>query len=386
GVGDAAAGGIAGHGPLMGGLGDPLRELRVEILERGEAARGEERVAEVLNQPFGGALFIAPSHGAGLWGEVVVPRELEQAGVEANVFAIALEDDAFQVVVEEGPRDAAEGGEGLDMAPEKALESLVEGEASVDGAGPGEHEDEAGEDAPGVADLDRAEVAPVDLALLADQRLQAEVGLRPRRGADEADVAPDLHGGAGVAAVAQHGPQARGAQARVLRQGRGDEGLVGIQGAGPNLGAGVAGVLAVERARDGLVMDAEGVGDGADRPVFGVEEAADLGALEQGDHRRPSAPRRRPGAEMGQGDVAEKAAARATAGRARGTSRVWGLGIDDGPLAARRWAQRGGRQGDDAGFPRGPGSLMRHSFVPRPIPGLAGRVMDSTPPALLIAP
>ena len=34
GVRDAPAGGIAGHGPLMRGVGDPLGELRVEILDR----------------------------------------------------------------------------------------------------------------------------------------------------------------------------------------------------------------------------------------------------------------------------------------------------------------------------------------------------------------
>ena len=34
GVGDAAAGGIAGHGPLVRGLGDPLGELGVEVVDR----------------------------------------------------------------------------------------------------------------------------------------------------------------------------------------------------------------------------------------------------------------------------------------------------------------------------------------------------------------
>jgi len=40
--------------------------------------------------------------------------------------------------------------------------------------------------------------------------------------------------------------------------------------------------IAIERAADGLMVDADGVGDGADRPVLGVKEAADLSALEQG--------------------------------------------------------------------------------------------------------
>ena len=51
GVADVAAGGIAGHGALMRGVGDPLGELGIEVVDGGEAARGEERVAKVLDHP-----------------------------------------------------------------------------------------------------------------------------------------------------------------------------------------------------------------------------------------------------------------------------------------------------------------------------------------------
>jgi hypothetical protein len=64
-----------------------------------------------------------------LGGEVVVAGELEQARVEADVLPEALEDHAFQVVIEQGPGDPTQGGEGLDVAAEKALEGLVQGEA-----------------------------------------------------------------------------------------------------------------------------------------------------------------------------------------------------------------------------------------------------------------
>jgi hypothetical protein len=49
GVGDPTAGGIAGDRPLVRGVGDPLGELGVEVLDRREAARGEERVAQILS-------------------------------------------------------------------------------------------------------------------------------------------------------------------------------------------------------------------------------------------------------------------------------------------------------------------------------------------------
>jgi hypothetical protein len=100
-------------------------------------------VAQVLDLPLDAAFFIAAGDGAGLWGEVVVAGELEQAGVEADVIADALEDDALQIVVEDGAGHALERGEGLDMAAQETLERLVEGEAGVAGARPGEDEREA---------------------------------------------------------------------------------------------------------------------------------------------------------------------------------------------------------------------------------------------------
>src|SRR5439155_26167774 len=141
-------------------------ELRVEIGERGDTAGGEEGVAEVLNRPLDLPFLVAAVGRARLGGEVVVPRELEEPGVEADVIALPLEDDAFQIVVQEGARHAADGREGLDVAAEKALERLIEGEAGVERPRPRQHEHEADERAAGVPDLHGAEVAPVDLALL----------------------------------------------------------------------------------------------------------------------------------------------------------------------------------------------------------------------------
>ena len=109
--------------------------------------------------------------------------------MEADVIADALEDDALQIVVEDGAGHALERGEGLDVPAQEALERLVEGEARVAGARPRQHEHEAREEPGGGADADRAEVAPVDLGLLAGERLEAQVGLGAGGGPDGADVA-----------------------------------------------------------------------------------------------------------------------------------------------------------------------------------------------------
>ena len=179
GVGDALLA-AAGHGPGVGDLGDPVGQLRVEVGHGGEGARGEERVAEEADHALDAALFIPAGHRAGLGGEVVVAGELEQARMEADVIADALEDDALQVVVEDDAGHAPERGEGLDVAAQETLERLVEGEARVTGARPGEHEHEAGEEAGRRADADLPEVAPVDLGLLAGEGVEAQDRPRPR--------------------------------------------------------------------------------------------------------------------------------------------------------------------------------------------------------------
>jgi hypothetical protein len=55
----------------------------------------------------------------------------------------------------------------------------------------------------------------------------------------------------------------------VLERGE-DERLVGIEGARPDLDAGSDDTVAVDGAADGLVMEAQLLGDGVERPVLGV--------------------------------------------------------------------------------------------------------------------
>jgi len=54
-----------------------------------------------------------------------VAGQLEHARMEADVIPGPVEDDAFEIVVENRPGRAAEGGEGLDVAAEEALQRLA---------------------------------------------------------------------------------------------------------------------------------------------------------------------------------------------------------------------------------------------------------------------
>ena len=184
--------------------------------------------------------------------------------------------------------------------------------------------------------------------------------------------------------------QAGGPQPGVLLERARDDSLVGIQPARADLRPGMAAASAIDGAPDGVVMDAEGVGDGADRPVLGVEEAPDLGPLQQRDHRAPSAPRRRAGPEQGQPGVTDPAAGAATAGTAQrhGPSRIHGIGIDGFLLPGRRRDRQGGGRSHDAAGHQRVGSLMRHVLAGRPpaaVAGLPGGVLPAPAPAVLVA-
>ena len=217
GIGRAAATLLARHGARVGHVGDPGRELRVQIGDGGERARREERVAEEADEALDTALLIAARDRTRLGGVVGVTGELEPVGMKADVIPHALEHDAFQIVGEDDAGHAAEGGEGLDMAAQETLEGLVEREARVRRPRPGQHQHEAREPAGRAPDGDLAEVAPIDLRLLPGQGVQAQVGLGPRGGAHRADVALDLLGGTRIPMVHSRVARSRGYCSSVLR-------------------------------------------------------------------------------------------------------------------------------------------------------------------------
>src|SRR5260370_25778273 len=102
--------------------------------------------------------------------------EVEHVLVEAHVIAVPLEHDGLEVVVENGPWNP-QRLECVDVAAQKALERLVEREARVHRARPRQHEDEARQRPERAPDADLTEMPPVDLRLLAGQRLEAQVRL-----------------------------------------------------------------------------------------------------------------------------------------------------------------------------------------------------------------
>ena len=119
-------------------LGDPRGELSIEVGDVRKPPRREEGMPQVLDRPLDLAFLVAAIRGARFRGEVIMPGQLEQPWVVADVVAHPLEDDALQIVVEECAGNPMERVERFHVAAQETLERLVEHEARVDGSRPRE--------------------------------------------------------------------------------------------------------------------------------------------------------------------------------------------------------------------------------------------------------
>ena len=105
--------------------------------------------------------------------------------------------------------------------------------------------------------------------------------------------APELHNSAGVSPRADHLVEARGAQARILRERVADQREVGVEGRRTTGAAADRGRVVGDGRPHRLMVDAEGGGDGPDPPVFAEVQTTNLGVLCGADHL--GAPSRRDG-------------------------------------------------------------------------------------------
>jgi len=267
---------------LISHLLAPLQGLMVKVGQGGEGARREEAPTGVLNGALDAPFFITPGGAARAGSEVVVGGEFEQAGMEMNGIAAALEYHAFQIVIQNGSGGPTPIGEGMDVAEEKILQGLIEEELQPQGAAVGEGQQEGGQAATGTADGDFAKVGPIGLCLLAGEGVKAEEGFAARR-AQFGDDTPELTDAAGVTARANHLEEAGGAQARILLQGLTQEVEIGIREAITKAGM-AAEAVGVQGGAYGIGMQAELGRKRADLPMLGMEEMADASDLFIGNH------------------------------------------------------------------------------------------------------
>ena len=214
---------------------------------------------------------------------MVVSAQFQQPGIEVNLIAAALQHCAFQIVVKNHAGLSAPVLEGVDVATQEILRRLIEEEFQIESAGVGQRDHEAGQRSAGAADHDIAEVGPIGLRLVGGKGPQTQKGFpdpRPQVG----NGAAQLHDAAGIAAVVNHLVNARGAQAGMLVQGLPDELDIGIGERGAQWLRALK-TLRFNGGADGVGMNAQFMGDGADRPMLGVKVAANFDAGFWRDHQ-----------------------------------------------------------------------------------------------------
>jgi hypothetical protein len=162
------------------------------------------------------------------------------------------------------------------VTAQKARQPGVEKEAQKNLAGVAQHHDKGHQRPARPPDGEMAEVAPIDLRLLAGQGAQAQIGFRRRPRAMASDDIAEVIRPAGIAAFPHHRIEPAGRQRRETLQGGADKRHKGI-------GLGALRVLQNPRQaglqqhpRDGGVMHPQMLGDGAHRPLLDMVIAQDL--------------------------------------------------------------------------------------------------------------
>ena len=145
-------------------------------------AGGKEGVAHIANRSFHAPFLIPPRHRHGARLEAIMRGEFQQGGMEADGLALALEDRAFQIVVEQNPGQSVPGLERRLVSAQEIGHPRVEKEAQEDRPREAQHHHEGHQGTFGLADGYLPEMSPVDLALLGRQALQSQVSLGLRSG------------------------------------------------------------------------------------------------------------------------------------------------------------------------------------------------------------
>ena len=189
--------------------------LTLQVAKIGKGSERPEVVADVVdNSFFDLSFFLWCSDIARPGNGLELAEEVEESAVVADNRAVPLDDRGEHVVVDQFPRGATEKKEGVPQAAVQGLLALAVAELEIEHPAVAFGDRQTGELPGGIAVVDSAEMAPVDLALLAGCGLEADKGplfFRPHRGqviAEDGDLAgktfaletlqDDGGGGAGV--------------------------------------------------------------------------------------------------------------------------------------------------------------------------------------------
>ena len=208
--------------------------------------------------------------------------QLDQPGVELDLIAAALQYGTFEIVVKNHSRLSGPVFERMHVAAQEVLHGLIEEEFKIQRSGIRQRHHEAGQGSLGAAHHHVPKVGPIDLRLFAGKRLELQkrfAELRTQAG----NGTPQLYHAAAVATVANHLVDACGAQARMVIESVANELDVRIDD-GYSQRLGVFEAFSFNGVTNGVRVDAQFSGNGADFPVLDVKVAANLCAGFRTDH------------------------------------------------------------------------------------------------------
>jgi hypothetical protein len=273
---------ISGPAPPMRHLIAPEQCLTIAFGKCSERTTGPEGFAHITYGSLHAAFLITGADLTGARCEVIVRAQLHQSRVEVDLISSALQHCTPKVVVENDPGLARPVLKSTDMSAQKVLHRLVEEELQIQRPRPGERGDEAGQRTAGAAHCNLTEVSPVYLGLLGGECLQFQERFACRR-PQPGHGATQLHDAAGVTAVADHLVNACGAEPRMLIERLADELHIRVCVARTHRLRAVK-AIRFDGVADGVGVNIEFAGNGADFPVLGVKVAANLHMRFRADH------------------------------------------------------------------------------------------------------
>ncbi|SOZ40668.1 hypothetical protein CBM2606_P360004 [Cupriavidus taiwanensis] len=211
----------------------PMGGLSVELIEVGHGASGEEVLAHVADGALHAPFLVATGDGNRPGLVAVMRREREQRRMETDRISLAFQNGALQVVVEQDPGQAGPSLEGAGMAGQEAIHARIEEESQIDLPRPRQHHHEGHQRPARAADLQMAEVSPVNLPLFPLQGAQTQIGFGQWARPVQRDHVPEVVLAPAVATLGHHRIQAAGRERRELLQRLMDEWQVGVDLRGP---------------------------------------------------------------------------------------------------------------------------------------------------------
>jgi hypothetical protein len=195
--------------------------------------------------------------------------ELHNPGMKVNGIATAFQNDATQIVIEQGPWQSSPIFKRMNMATQEALHALIKEELKVQRPGVGKRDYKTGKTAAGTAYGDFSKMGPVYLPLFSGKSSKPKKCFAMSR-AHTGNESAQLYNAAAIASIANHLEDSGCPQGWVLSKNFTNEMSIGIRCTGTQC-LGIAEPFCLNRTSDGFRVKHKFTGNGSDFPMFYIE-------------------------------------------------------------------------------------------------------------------